>query len=135
MSELLFLPSSAQIRLHGTWLPPDWIARQRKLPTPLAPQKLLQDKLHESRLQHFTSILFDRPSRRERSLAERSLLSLLWPAAVGSLVLGLCELCNAISHRSVVLPSTVQRGPRSLVAWPTVGLLMMESVGLLSLSR
>jgi hypothetical protein len=68
-------------RLHGTWLPPSAFKTQRTLPAPLSPQPLLQDKLARSRIQHFVSIIFSRPPTRDKSLFERIVLGVLWPAA------------------------------------------------------
>lgn len=68
--------------LHGTWLPPSAFSHQRPLPQPLDSQPLLQDKLARSRLQHFVSIIFDRPPTRDKSIFERVVLAVLYPAAL-----------------------------------------------------
>lgn len=80
-------------RLHGTWLPSSAITSQRTLPQPLDAdaQPLLQDKLARSRLQHFVSIIFDRPPTRDKSLFERIILAVLYPAAVLLLLVAVVE--------------------------------------------
>lgn len=82
----------ADRRLHGTWLPQAWTKRQRSRP-PIE-QPLLQDKLALSRIQAFVSIVFSRPSHREKSRFERVVLALLWPSAVGLLGLAIMEGYN-----------------------------------------
>ena len=84
----------AYASLHGTWLPSSLTSRQR--PSPPIPQPLLQDKLARSRVQAFVSIIFSRPSHREKSLFERVLLALMWPSAVGFLGLAILECYRAI---------------------------------------
>lgn len=74
-------------RLHGTWLPPALTRKQRQLTEPLPDQPLLQDRLALSRVQAFVSIVFNRPTHRDKSRFERLVLALLWPSAF--LVLGL----------------------------------------------
>ena len=68
---------------------------KRQRPRPPIAQPLLQDKLALSRLQAFVSIVFSRPSHREKSRFERFVLALLWPSAVGLLGLALVEGYNA----------------------------------------
>ena len=80
--------------LHGTWLPPSLTRRQRD-PSPLPDQPLLQDKIARSRLLHAASILFSRPTHREKSAFETTYLALLWPASIGVLALAVLE---GISH-------------------------------------
>lgn len=58
----------------------------------LAPQTLLQDKLHQSRLAYFCDIVFHRPSVREKSRAERLVLALLWPVAWVALAIAFAEV-------------------------------------------
>ena len=85
--------------LHGTFLPPTQIAAQRRLSQPLPVQPTLQDKLHRSRIQHFVSLLFDRPSARDMSRIERWLLAVMWPAAVGALCLAMVEVLGDLKWR------------------------------------
>lgn len=87
------LPQRVPYGLHGTWLPRSWTRHQRPL-APLAPQALLQDKLAISRLQHFASIIFDRPTERDKSNFEKALLAVMWPAGVGVLGVAIGEVVN-----------------------------------------
>ena len=87
------------ISLHGTYLPPTQIAAQRILPSLPPTQPRLQDKLHRSRIQHFVSLLFDRPSARDMSRIERWVLAVLWPAAVGALCLAAVDMLGDLKWR------------------------------------
>ncbi|KAK8869803.1 hypothetical protein IAR55_000371 [Kwoniella newhampshirensis] len=101
--------------LHGTFVPASRMRRQRILPQPLPPQDLLQDKLARSRLQHFVSIVFDRPSGRDKTRFERGVLAIMWPAAFGMLALALLETGGHI------LGSFLEGSKRSssnFVPWP-----------------
>ena len=80
------LPQRVPYGLHGTWIPESSLRQQRHLEIPID-QPLLQTKLERSRLQHFVSILFDRPADRHRSTPERLVLRLLWPMSVIMLIL------------------------------------------------
>lgn len=77
--------------LHGTWLPSTLTSRQRTLPKIPPDQDLLQEKLARSRIQAFVSIIFSRPTHREKSRFERFLLALMWPTAVLFLGLAIFE--------------------------------------------
>jgi hypothetical protein len=101
-------------RLHGTYLPPSQIAAQRKLPTPLPVQPKLQDKLHRSRIQHFVSLLFDRPSARDMSRIERWVLAVLWPAAVGALCLAMVDILGGLQWREDWWQGSLLAGSSSL---------------------
>lgn len=87
-------------RLHGTWLPPSAFDTQRPLPSPLAPQPLLQDKLARSRIHHFVSIIFSRPPTRDKSLFERIVLGVMWPAAFLLLGIAVFEAYRHLSSSS-----------------------------------
>lgn len=63
----------------------------------------MQDKLARSRLQHFVSIIFDRPPTRDKSVFERALLAVLYPAAVVLLFVAVYEVLSSTfsaNHRS-----------------------------------
>jgi len=94
-SAIPYSVSEANDRLHGTWLPPSAFTSQRSHPTPIQP--LLQDKLARSRISHFVSIIFSRPATRDKSLFERVVLGVMWPAAL--LVLGVA-ITEAYRHLS-----------------------------------
>lgn len=78
-------------RLHGTYLAPKLIRQQRPI-SEIPDQPLLQDKLVLSRLRRVASVVFSRPSSREKSRFERAVLTVLWPAAVGMLALACGEV-------------------------------------------
>lgn len=88
-------------RLHGTWLPPSAFTTQRPLDAPLGDQPLLQEKLARSRIQHFVSIIFSRPPTRDKSLFERIVLGIMWPAAFLLLGVALTEAYRHISSSHI----------------------------------
>jgi hypothetical protein len=83
-------------RLHGTYLPRTLTQHQRLIPE-LPEQVLLQDKLVLSRIRHFVSIIFSRPSSREKSRFEKAVLAVMWPMAVCMLCLAFSEGLRALS--------------------------------------
>lgn len=90
-----FLCMLIHYRLHGTWLPPALTRQQRPLPEPLAEQALLQDKLSLSRLKYFASVIFHRPTHREKSACERVFLAFFLPTSVGALALAAIEVISS----------------------------------------
>lgn len=65
------LPQRVPYGLHGTWVDCDKFFRQRQLPDSLPPQPSLQEKMYQSRLNHFVDVLGHRPSYREKFSASR----------------------------------------------------------------
>ncbi|WWC61119.1 uncharacterized protein I303_103697 [Kwoniella dejecticola CBS 10117] len=90
------LPQRVPYGLHGTFVPASLIKNQRSLASPLPHQDLLQDKVARSRLQHFVSILFDRPMYREKSRTERAILAIMLPCGVAMLALAIREIIHVI---------------------------------------
>ncbi|ORY23043.1 retinal pigment epithelial membrane protein-domain-containing protein [Naematelia encephala] len=111
------LPQRVPYGLHGTWLAPTFTRNQRRLSTILPPQKLLQDKLALSRIQHFASVLFDRPTSRDKSNVERMVLSILWPAAFGALTLALVETLRNVIQGTVGLHGSASGGNITSTNW------------------
>ncbi|WWD15924.1 hypothetical protein CI109_100348 [Kwoniella shandongensis] len=102
--------------LHGTFVHASRIRQQRILPQPLPPQELLQDKLARSRMQHFVSILFNRPTERDKSKIEKAVLAIMWPAAFGMLALALLETGGHVLG-SFFEGSSVRRSSADLWPW------------------
>jgi hypothetical protein len=86
-----YLYDQADQRLHGTYIPASEAATQAPMPE-IAPQALLQDKLHQSRLAYFFDIVFHRPTVRDKSKAEQVVLALMWPLAWVALVIAVAEV-------------------------------------------
>ncbi|WVR05228.1 hypothetical protein IAU60_002240 [Kwoniella sp. DSM 27419] len=90
------LPQRVPYGLHGTFVSASLIRNQRVLRNPLPEQPTLQFKLARSRLQHFASIIFGRPTSRDKSRFEKAVLTVLWPAAFGMLILAVIETVNYV---------------------------------------
>ncbi|KAJ9111657.1 hypothetical protein QFC19_001014 [Naganishia cerealis] len=85
------LPQRVPYGLHGTFVPPEQIRKQRILPEPLPPQASLLEKLYQSRLSHFMDVVFTRPQYREKSAPERIAFHTMLPLGWVFLIMALTD--------------------------------------------
>ncbi|KAJ9118149.1 hypothetical protein QFC22_004052 [Naganishia vaughanmartiniae] len=86
------LPQRVPYGLHGVFVPPEQIRKQRNLPEPLPPQASLLEKVYQSRLSHFVDVIYTRPQSRKKSLLEQIAFHTMLPMGWVFLIMALTDV-------------------------------------------